>query len=171
MQMWLLYGRCDVMLTQELVNLINLEADELLDTDEDNIPYVNQAIDLLSFFLAGMADPEMMVVMDVHEGDTVPTAFVDFIPHNGYPVNINGGRFRIVSGDSVVYDVKFSITKAHIAALQDPLPFKDMYAGCLCLIASYLIKKKTYIPVEYCTQDKGFVEELMTAIKAAKGAA
>lgn len=38
------------MLTQELVNLINLEADELLDTDEDNIPYVNQAIDLLSFF-------------------------------------------------------------------------------------------------------------------------
>ena len=92
------------MLTQELVNLINLEADELLDTDEDNIPYVNQAIDLLSFFLAGMADPEMMVVTDVHEGDNVPAAFVDFIPHNGYPVNINGGRFRIVSGDSVVYD-------------------------------------------------------------------
>ena len=48
------------MTTQELVNLINLEADELLDTDEDNIPYVNHAIDLLSFFLSD--DPSLISV-------------------------------------------------------------------------------------------------------------
>ena len=43
------------MLVQELINLINLEADELLDEDTDNIPYINQAIDYLSFTLCGIS--------------------------------------------------------------------------------------------------------------------
>ena len=46
---------------------------------------------------------------------------------------------------------------------------KDMYGGVIVLIASYLIKKKTYIPVEYCNEDKAFVGEVIAAIKAAKG--
>ena len=46
------------MLVQNLIDLINLEADELLDSDTDNIPYINQAIDYLSFTLARYRDWE-----------------------------------------------------------------------------------------------------------------
>jgi hypothetical protein len=44
-----------------------------------------------------------------------------------------------------------------------------MYAGTLVLIASYMIKKKTYIPVEYCNEDLTFVQAVLASIKAAKG--
>ena len=57
----------------------------------------------------------------------------------------------------------------HVSSLEDEIPFKEMYAGCLVLIASYLIKKKTYIPVQYCQEDSTFVQQLMAAIKQAQG--
>lgn len=159
------------MTTQQLINLINLEADELLDTDKDNIPYVNQAIDFLSFFLAGMNDPDMFITTDVADGDNIPASFIDFIPKNGYPIAVNGSKFKIISDDYMIRDVHMTLSKPHVAAMDDNIPFRDSYAGCLVLIASYLIKKKTYIPVEYCEQDKSFITELMGAIKAAKGGA
>ncbi len=158
------------MTTQDLVDLINLEADELLDTDEDNIPYINHAIDLLSFFLASLGDPEMITTTDVEDNDLVPDNFLDFVPHNGYPLYIDAGHFKLYSDDSVIHNVKYTLAKDHVSLLTDTIPFKDIYAGYMVLIASYLIKKKTYIPVEYCQQDKTFVTELMSAIKAAKGA-
>ena len=156
------------MLVQNLIDLINLEADELLDTDTDNIPYINQAIDFLSFTLAGMGDPELITTVDLINGIDVPNNFVDFVPHNGYPVFISGGKF-ILSGVEIVHKVKYSTTKPHVVAVTDGMPFKDMYGGVIVLIASYLIKKKTYIPVEYCNEDKAFVGEVIAAIKAAKG--
>lgn len=156
------------MQVQNLIDLINLEADELLDQDTDNIPYINQAIDLLSFTLAGIGDPEMITTVDLINGVDVPSNFVDFVPHNGYPVFISGGKFCL-SGVEIVHKAKYSITQPHVSSITDTVPFKDMYAGCLVLVASYLIKKKTYIPVEYCNEDKAFVGELLAAIKAAKG--
>lgn len=159
------------MITQQLINLINLEADELLDSDKDNIPYVNQAIDFLSFFLAGIKDPSVMATVDISDGDSVPALFIDFVPANGYPIAINGDRFDVMVDDMTIRDVHMTLGKPHVAAMDDNIPFNDMYAGCLVLITSYMIKKKTYIPVEYCAQDKSFVSELMAAIKAAKGGA
>lgn len=156
------------MQVQNLIDLINLEADELLDQDTDNIPYINQAIDLLSFTLAGIGDPEMITTVDLINGVDVPSNFTDFVPHNGYPVFISGGKFCL-SGVEIVHKAKYSITQPHVSLITDTVPFKDMYAGCLVLVASYLIKKKTYIPVEYCNEDKAFVGELLAAIKAAKG--
>ena len=156
------------MQVQNLIDLINLEADELLDQDTDNIPYINQAIDLLSFTLAGIGDPEMITTVDLINGVDVPSNFVDFVPHNGYPVFISGGKFCL-SGVEIVHKAKYSVTQPHVSAITDTVPFKDMYAGCLVMVASYLIKKKTYIPVEYCNEDKAFVGELLAAIKAAKG--
>ena len=156
------------MVVQDIINLINLEADELLDTDADNIPYINQAIDFLSFTLAGMGDPELITTVDLINGIDVPSNFVDFVPHNGYPVFISGGKF-ILSGVEIVHKVKYSTTKPHVVDVTDEMPFEDMYGGVIVLIASYLIKKKTYIPVEYCNEDKAFVGEVIAAIKAAKG--
>ena len=157
------------MLTQDLINLINLEADELLDEDTDNIPYINQAIDYLSFTLCGMGDPEMINCMDISPNTDVPSNFVDFIPHNGYPLYIQNNKFNLLSNDSKINQVKYSVVKPHVNTITDTIPFKDMYSGVLVLIASYLIKKKTYIPVEYCNEDKSFVSDVLTAIKAAKG--
>ena len=151
------------MVVQNIINLINL-----LDSDTDNIPYINQAIDFLSFTLAGMGDPELITTVDLINGIDVPSNFVDFVPHNGYPVFISGGKF-ILSGVEIVHKVKYSTTKPHVVAVTDEMPFKDMYGGVIVLIASYLIKKKTYIPVEYCNEDKAFVGEVIAAIKAAKG--
>ena len=156
------------MVVQDIINLINLEADELLDADTDNIPYINQAIDFLSFTMAGMEDPEMVTTVDLINGIDVPSDFVDFVPHNGYPIFISGGKFCLTSG-SILHKVKYSITKPHVSLITDAMPFKDMYSGVITLIASYLIKKKTYIPVEYCNEDKTFVGEVIAAIEAAKG--
>lgn len=158
------------MLVQDLIDLINLEADELLDEDTDNIPYINQAIDYLSFTLCGMGDPEMINVMDITSNADIPINFVDFIPHNGYPIYIQTNKFWVMTSSGLpIKQVKYSIAKPHISTITDQVPFKDMYAGTLVLIASYLIKKKTYIPVEYCNEDKSFVSDVLTAIKAAKG--
>ena len=154
------------MTTQELVNLVNLEADELLDTDEDNIPYVNHAIDLLSFFLAD--DPLLISVATIKDKDVVPDNFQRFIPLNGYPVRREGRVFRITSSDKKV-NIRYSTHMPHVSSLTDDIPFPEMYAGCLVLIASYLIKKKTYIPVQYCQEDSTFVQQLMAAIQKAKG--
>ena len=153
------------MTTQELVNLINLEADELLDTDEDNIPYVNHAIDLLSFFLSD--DPSLISVATVKDKDDVPDNFQRLVPLNGYPLRIDGKKFRIISSDRKV-TIRYSTHMPHVSSLEDEIPFKEMYAGCLVLIASYLIKKKTYIPVQYCQEDSTFVQQLMAAIKQAQ---
>ena len=158
------------MLVQELINLINLEADELLDEDTDNIPYINQAIDYLSFTLCGMGDPEMINVMDISSKVDVPSNFVDFVPHNGYPLYIQNNKFWVTTSSGLTLKkVKYSISKAHVSTVSDTIPFKDMYAGTLVLIASYMIKKKTYIPVEYCNEDLTFVQAVLASIKAAKG--
>lgn len=156
------------MLVSDLITLITLESGDLLDDDMENIPYINHAIDVLSFFLDGIGDPEMITTADVQDNLDVPSNFVDFVPHNGYPVYILGGKFMTTTG-GIVHGVKYTTTRAHVSKINDPLPFKDMYANVLVLIASYMIKKKTYIPVEYCAEDKAFTEEVMSAIKAAKG--
>ena len=158
------------MLVQELINLINLEADELLDEDTDNIPYINQAIDYLSFTLCGMGDPEIINVMDISSNVDVPSNFVDFVPHNGYPLYIQNNKFWVTTSSGLTLNkVKYSISKAHVSTVSDTIPFNDMYAGTLVLIASYMIKKKTYIPVEYCNEDLTFVQAVLASIKAAKG--
>src|SRR5574344_1397137 len=104
------------MVVQDIINLINLEADELLDTDTDNIPYINQAIDFLSFTLAGLGDPEMITTVDCYTGDDVPSNFVDFVPHNGYPVFISAGKFCLNTVSSVK-KMKYSIAKNHVSAV------------------------------------------------------
>jgi hypothetical protein len=155
------------MLVQDLINLINLEADELLDEDTDNIPYINAAIDYLSFTLNGLHDPEMMAVIQVTDGLPVPTDFVDFIPHNGYPVYIQADTFYTNTGDTV--KAQYAIAKPHVSTVADPIPFKDLYGSALTFIASFLIKKKSYIPVEYTGQDSTFVQAVLAAIAKAKG--
>lgn len=156
-----------MMLVQDIINLINLEADELLDQDTDNIPYINSAIDFLSFTLCGMKDPEMISCCDIAPGLAVPSNFVAFVPANGYPVFITGGLFNTTSG-AVVRQVSYSTAKPHVSLITDQVPFKDMYCSVLVLIVSYMIKKKTYIPTEYVNSDKAFVTDVLAAIKAAK---
>lgn len=155
------------MLVQNLINLINLEADELLDADADNIPYINAAIDYLSNTLCGMKDPEMMSLLNITNGDLVPSNFAGFVPPNGYPVYLVGDKFYTTVGTTV--SVKYAAYKPHIAAVGDTVPFKDAYQTVLVFIASYLIKKKSYIPIEYTNTDKSFIGDVINAIKAAKG--
>jgi len=157
------------MLVQDLINLINLEADELLDEDTDNIPYINAAIDYLSFSLSGMGSSDCMTMVQVTPGLPVPSDFIEFVPKNGYPVYISGGLFYTNTGDPV--KIKYVVAQPHVSAVTDVIPFKDMYVTTLVFIASYLIKKKTYIPVEYTATDKAFISDVIASIKAAKGVA
>jgi hypothetical protein len=155
------------MLVQDVINLINLEADELLDEDADNIPYINSAIDYLSFTLAGLGSSDCMTTLQVVSGLSVPSNFIEFVPKNGYPVYISGDVFYTNTGNPV--NIKYSVAQPHVSLITDTIPFKDMYISTLVLIASYMIKKKTYIPVEYTNSDKAFVSDVLTSIKAAKG--
>ncbi len=158
------------MTVQQLVNRINLETDELLDSDEENIQYINYAIDLLSHFLATMADSEVMEMADVKEEEPVPEHFISLIPLNGYPLYQMAGKWHLLNPDDYeIKNVRYTCAKPPVAALDDNIPFNDIYANVLVLISSYAIKKKIMMPAESCQQDKAFVEEVMTAIKAAKG--
>lgn len=155
------------MLVQDVINLINLEADELLDEDTDNIPYINAAIDYLSFTLAGMGSSDCMTTVQIVSGLPVPSNFIEFVPQNGYPAYISGGLFYTNNGGAV--KVKYATAQPHVSVITDTIPFKDMYVTTLVFIASYLIKKKTYIPTEYTNTDKAFISDIVTSIKAAKG--
>lgn len=154
------------MLVQNLIDLINLEADELLDEDIDNIPYINSAIDYLSFTLAGLGSSDCMNTIVITDNTPVPNNFIEFVPKNGYPIYIDNDVFY-TSGKTIT--AKYSIAKPHISTITDTIPFRDMYASTLVLIASYMIKKKSYIPVEYTSSDKAFIADVLNSIKAAKG--
>jgi len=155
------------MLVQDVINLINLEADELLDEDTDNIPYINAAIDYLSFTLAGMGSSDCMTTLQIVSGLPVPSNFIEFVPQNGYPAYIFGDLFYTNNGGAV--KVKYATAQPHVSVITDTIPFKDMYVTTLVFIASYLIKKKTYIPTEYTNTDKTFISDIVASIKAAKG--
>lgn len=165
-----------MMTVNELIQLIMAEDNELLDSAGDYIPYVNWSMDLLSFVLAGIGDPEIIQTIDIVPTAEVPQVavpedFVDFIPHNGYPVNILNGYFQVLLDSGECRKVKYSTVKPHVSTIADTVPFKQQYVGTLVLIASYMVKKKMYIPPEYCEQDKAFARQVLDSITKAKGAA
>jgi len=160
------------MTVSELISQINLETDELLDSDEENLQYINDALDLIGYFLAGMAAHEVTSTTNIKDNDPVPDNFTDFQPHNGYPVYVSDGHFKLLDPDDYrIEGVRYTHALSHVSNMTDTLPMPDAYGSCLCFVASYLIKKKIMMPIESCQQDKAFVEELMSAIKAAKGGA
>ena len=156
------------MTVNDLITLINLEAGDLLDEDTDNIAYINQALDFLGFQLAAMGDPTLIATATVTDDSNVPVDFVALLPRNGYPIQIRQNKIKILSDDESV-EINYTVNYSHVHNVTDTIPAADMYADTLVLITAYLIKKKTYIPTEYCAEDKQFVSEVLTAIKAAKG--
>ena len=110
------------MKVQELVNLINAETDELLDTDEDHIPYINHALDVLAYTLAGTYAPDLLRSIDVHDGDDVPTDFASLVPPNGYPLGIIGQTFHTQDGGDVT-GVKYQAMWPHISLVCQCLAF------------------------------------------------
>jgi hypothetical protein len=158
------------MLVSDIISQINLETGELLDDDSENIQYINLAIDFLSFQLAGIGDPQALAMLTVTDNTVVPDNFIDFIPKNGYPVNINANKFQIIDDEDSV-EIKYSTALPHISSLSDTIPVKDMYISTLVLIASYAIKKKIYLLQEFYAADGTFMAQVIGSIKAAKGVA
>lgn len=156
------------MLVQNLIDLINLEADELLDEDVDNIPYINNAIDFLNFKLAALKDIELLSMMDIAPGLPIPSNFIALVPANGYPLYSVNGVFNTTTGGTVK-SVKYTSAKPHVSTITDTIPFRDIYSGLLVFTASYLIKKKSYIPPEYLNVDSAFIDQFMAVMSQAKG--
>lgn len=156
------------MLVQNLIDQITLEAGDLLDASTDAIQYINAASDYLSFVMAGLGSSDCMMTTSVVDNLPVPSNFVEFVPKNGYPVYIDNDTFY-TDGNTV--KVKYSISKPHISQATDTVPWKDMYASVLVLIASYMIEKKSYIPASKTERDKPFYQDVLAAIAKAKGAA
>ena len=155
------------MLVQDLINQINIDSNDLPDSDAETMQYINYAIDSLSFLLCGLKDPEMMAVCDIAPGLLVPSNFVEFVPQNGYPVYNVGDRFNTTTGN-VVKLVKFTTSKPHISLVTDTIPFKDIYAGVLCQFVSKLIKGKSNFPKDITAGADENLQMLMDLIKAAK---
>lgn len=158
------------MLVQNMINILKIEADELLDNNNDNefITYINHSIDFLSFTLAGMGEQEMIRSTDIMNNQDVPNDFIDFIPHNGYPVYIQDMKFNTLS-TKPIKRVKYIISKPHVTNVTDTIPFRDLYSSVLVMTAAYLIKKKTPMPTDDNEEDKSFIAELVNAIRVAKG--
>lgn len=155
------------MLVQDLINQINIDSNDLPDSDTETIQYINYGIDALSLLLCSVKDPEMMATCDIAPGLIVPSNFVEFVPQNGYPVYIVGDRFNTTTGN-VVKMVKFTTSKPHISLVTDTIPFKDIYAGVLCQFVSKLIKGKSNFPKDITAGADENLQMLMDLIKAAK---
>lgn len=154
------------MLVQDLIDLINLEADELLDEDADNIPYINAAMEAINFQMVAAGVPEFVTEITITDGMVVPSNFIDFHPKNGYPCKRLGTTFKSYATS---VNAIYACTVAKVSAISDTLPFNDMFASTIVFIASYLIKKKSYIPTEYTAADYAYIVSLIAPIIKAKG--
>lgn len=150
----------------ELITLINLESNEILDDSDEYIPYINAAVDYLSFALANVKDPEVCRTLAVQQGDTVPSDFIAFIPKDGYPISIDSGSFTVYVPGSV--QVYYAHRKNHVQHKDDLVPFSEPYISALVQLVSFLVKKKSLM-VDYANFDKGYISDLLTNVQSARG--
>ena len=117
------------MLVSALIDLINLSV-ETYDEYEPSvlIPYINYAADELAFDLAIAGDQEFITTATISNGDSVPDTFVQFVPKNGYPVNIVNGNF--VTAAATV-QIKYASTKPWVSGISDTVPFRQHNIGAL----------------------------------------
>lgn len=154
------------MTVNELITQINIDTNEILDDSNDYIPYINAAIDILSSLLIPIHDTEVVKLRAVHDNDVIPTNFMTFIPASGYPIEIYDGVFKTYDGQDVE-GVYYAVRKAHIASMDDAVPFSDYYAFPLVQIVSYLVKKKSLM-IDFANADSAFVQQITQIIQNAK---
>ena len=154
------------MTVNELITQINIDTNEILDDNTEYLPYINAAIDILSSLLIPIHDTEVVKRRAVHDNDVVPTNFMTFIPASGYPIEIYDGVFKTYDGQDVEH-VYYAVRKAHIANMNDAVPFADYYVFPLIQIVSYLVKKKSLM-IDFANADSAFVQQITQIIKDAK---
>lgn len=158
------------MLVSALIDLINLSV-ETYDEYEPAvlIPFINYASDELSLELAVAGDPEFITKISITTGDTVPETFVQFIPKDGYPVDIVNNQFVVKVGTTA--SIKYATTKPWVTGISDTVPFRQYNIGPLVdKITSRLHAAKTlkYV-VEAPQVDQYVLERNINALKQAKG--
>lgn len=158
------------MLVSALIDLINLSV-ETYDEYEPAvlIPFINYASDELSLELAVAGDPEFITKTSITNGDTVPEIFVQFIPKDGYPVDIVNNQFVVKLGTTA--SIKYATTKPWVTGVSDTVPFRQYNIGPLVdKITSRLHASKTlkYV-VESAEIDKYVSERNTSALIKAKG--
>lgn len=156
------------MLAQDLINQINIDSNDLPDSDAETIQYINYGLDALSFYLSNVNDPEMLVKQNFTDGDFVPSNYIKLVPENGYPLSIIGDRFYTSVSGATVIGVKYSASKPHISAVTDTIPFKDIYSGALCFLVSKMIKGKSNFPKVITQNADENLQTVLDLIKAAK---
>ena len=150
----------------ELITLINLESNEILDDRAEYIPYINAAIDYMSWLLVQAKDAEVIKSAVIKDGSIVPSNFVAFVPKDGYPVTIFNGSFSTYGGKDV--NCYYGICKNHVSNEDDLVRFSDQYVFSLVQIISFLVKKKSLM-LDYANFDKGFIGDVMQNLANAKG--
>ena len=166
-----------MILVKDLINQIESETDELLDTPTDDIQYLNYAIEAYSLFLNNNNDPALLDTQFIQSGSTLlgnPT------PPGGYPILVSGRTVEITDEDISSLEIRIKKFRPDVVRTDDnnnqtrenrPLisddytnssyiDLPDTHIPALVLIASYLVKKKTYIPAEYLNQDNLFIQTL-----------
>lgn len=151
----------------ELITMINLDTNEILDDEQEYIPYINAAIDYLAMILVPMKDREVVRTVDVANNCPVPGDFTAFVPTVGYPVRIVNGSFQTYGGKTV-NDVFYAVKKPHVSDKTDSIPFSDIFHFILVQLVSFLVKKKSLM-LDYANADKVFIADLTAAIQAARG--
>ena len=155
------------MIVQNLIDAITIDTNDLPDSDEETLQYINYAIDNLSLLLCNLDDPEMLVMDDIANNSIRPSNFVAFVPKNSYPIYSIGDKFYTYSGDTVK-NVKYSALKGHVSTVSDQIPFNDCYGVVLCFIVSKLIKGKSNFPKDITAGADENTAELLNLIKAAR---
>jgi hypothetical protein len=154
------------MTVNKLITQINIDTNEILDDSSEYIPYINASIDILASLLIPMHDTEVVKEKTIRDNDVVPTEFMTFVPGSGYPVEIYNGVFKTYDGHDVKH-VYYAVRKAHIASMDDAVPFADYYVFPLIQIVSYLVKKKSLM-IDFANADSAFVQQITQIIKDAK---
>lgn len=130
-------------------------------TTAELMNYINTAIKLVSTYLIGNKDPEMIVDITISDGTSVPSNFMSFV--GIYPVYISGSVFKLYNTASPV-SARYFATKADITDMANTIPFKDALLPIVTRLAAMQALNRNEFDI---TQDTKILDELMSSYKAA----
>jgi hypothetical protein len=156
------------MLISAIVDRIEFELEnfDVPDTAAPLIDYINDAMDYVSMRMAEAGDPEFIAETVIAVGSDRPANFLNFVPKNGFPYFVLGGKFAGMAGAPSNARIRYSYTKPHVSAEGDTFPMPDYYAGLVMKIAALFALNKNEANIE---SDTAIMQMMADVLAKSKG--
>jgi len=131
--------------------------------DAELYGYINDGIRYLSAILITARDPECVSEITVSSDTALPDDF--FALAGQFPIYIANGTIKLLYSAGGPVDVRYFASKPSVSAVDDLIPFKDVFMGILArIIAIYALNRNEFD----CTQDLALLDRELQAFTGAK---